>query len=94
MKVSMFKNFNQVEENIDLSVILEQIRSGKFKPRIEYLRELIRQGKLDEYNDKKRSNFLRQINSHRTPVYLCMFYQSQWAGVKDSGKSIQQTGLS
>ena len=51
----MFKNFNQVEDNLDLSVILEQIRSGKFKPRVEYLRELIRQGKIDEYNDKKRS---------------------------------------
>jgi hypothetical protein len=55
MNVSVFKNFNQVEENLDLSVILEQIRSGKFKARIQALRELLRQGKVDEYDDKKRS---------------------------------------
>lgn len=55
MKVSVFKNFNQVEANLDLSVILEQIRSGKFKARIQALRELLRQGKVDEYDDKKRS---------------------------------------
>jgi hypothetical protein len=55
MKVSVFKNFNQVEANLDLSVILEQIRSGKFKARIQALRELLRQGNVDEYDDKKRS---------------------------------------
>jgi len=55
MKVSIFRNFNQVVENLDISVILEQIRSGKYKPRILALRELLRQGKTDEYNDAKRS---------------------------------------
>ena len=55
MKVSVFKNFNQVEQNLELSVILDQIRMGKFKARILHLRELVRQGKTDEYNDQKRS---------------------------------------
>ncbi|MFA6358433.1 MAG: VapE domain-containing protein [Candidatus Omnitrophota bacterium] len=55
MKVSVFRNFNQVVENLDIIVILEQIRSGKYKSRILALRELLRQGKTDEYNDTKRS---------------------------------------
>jgi len=55
MMVSVFKNFNQVEANLDISVILEQIRSGKYKARIQALRELLRQGKTDEYSSAKRS---------------------------------------
>ena len=55
MKVSIFRNFNQVVENLDITMILEQIRSGKYKSRILALREMLRQGKTDEYNDAKRS---------------------------------------
>ena len=55
MKVSMFKNFNRVEQNLELSVILDQIRMGKYKARILHLRELVRQGRMDDYNDQKRS---------------------------------------
>ena len=55
MKVSIFRNFNQVVENLDITTILEQIRSGKYKSRILALREMLRQGKIDEYNDAKRS---------------------------------------
>jgi len=55
MKVSMFRNFNQVVENLDITMVLEQIRSGKYKSRILALRALLRQGKTDEYNDAKRS---------------------------------------
>jgi len=51
----MFKNFNQVSQNLELGVILDQIRGGKYKGGIFPLRELVRQGKLDEYNDQKRS---------------------------------------
>jgi len=53
--VSVFKYFNQVEANLDISVILEQIRSGKYKARIQALRELLRQGKTEEYTSAKRS---------------------------------------
>jgi len=55
MMVSVFKNFNQVEANLNISVILEQIRSGKYKARIQALRELLRQGKTGEYSSAKRS---------------------------------------
>ena len=55
MKVSLFRNFNQVEENLEIGVILEQIRSGKYKARIQALRELLRQGKSEEYNSAKRT---------------------------------------
>ena len=55
MKVSLFRNFNQVEENLEIGVILEQIRSGKYKARVQALRELLRQGKSEEYDAAKRS---------------------------------------
>ncbi|TSA28391.1 MAG: virulence-associated E family protein [Bacteroidetes bacterium] len=55
MKVSLFKNFNRVEQNLELGVILDQIRGGKYKAKVLVLRELVRHGKLDEYNDQKRS---------------------------------------
>ncbi len=55
MKVSLFRNFNQVEENLEISVILEQIHSGKYKARVQALRELLRQGKSEEYDSAKRS---------------------------------------
>jgi hypothetical protein len=55
MKVSVFRNFNQVEANHHLAVILEQIKSGKYKARIQALRELLRQGLADEYASAKRS---------------------------------------
>jgi len=55
MLVSMFRDFNQVEANLDISVILEQIRSGKYKAKVKALRELIRQGRTDDYNASKRS---------------------------------------
>ena len=55
MKVTLFRNFNQVAGNLELDHILEQIRSGKYKAKIQSLRELLRQGREDEYNDKKRS---------------------------------------
>jgi len=55
MKVSVFHNFNRVAENLELPVILDQIRLGKFKAKIMALRELVRQGNLDGYRDQKRS---------------------------------------
>jgi len=55
MLISMFRDFNKVEANLDISVILRQIRSGKYKAKITALRELLRQGKTDDYNTYKRS---------------------------------------
>jgi hypothetical protein len=53
--VSVFKNLREVSEDLELPVILDQIKNGKFKIKIEHLRELIRQGKADEYNQQKKS---------------------------------------
>ena len=55
MKVSVFKNFNQIVENIDLLTILENIRSGKYLAIVLPLRELISLDKIVEYNEKKKS---------------------------------------
>jgi hypothetical protein len=46
MKVSVFKNFNQIVENIDLLTILENIRSGKYLAIVLPLRELISLDKI------------------------------------------------
>ena len=55
MKVTVFKNFNVVRGNLELRQILEKIKSGHFKKDVENLRELFKQGMIDEYNEKKRS---------------------------------------
>jgi len=55
MRVSLFRIFNRVVANLELEVILDQIRGGKYKEKVLALRELVAQGKLDDYNDQKRS---------------------------------------
>jgi hypothetical protein len=55
MKVSVFKNFNQVVSTIDLSEILQNIQSGKYIAMVLPLRELISEDKNVEYNEKKKS---------------------------------------
>jgi len=55
MKISVFKNFNVIKENLEIQEILEQIKIGKYKTSIEILRSLIKQGKTDEYNERKRA---------------------------------------
>ena len=55
MNVSVFKNFHEVSENLALSVILEQIKDGRFKSQILNLRTLLQEGKKAEYDTKKKS---------------------------------------
>src|SRR3989339_1817554 len=55
MQVSLFKNFNEVTENLAISAILEQIRDGRYKSRVLQLRELIAEGKIKEYKKQKKS---------------------------------------
>ncbi|MEI6750268.1 MAG: VapE domain-containing protein [Bacteroidota bacterium] len=55
MNVSVFHNFNEVSENMALPVVLEQIRDGRFKSRIEQLRSLLNDGKKKEYDKQKKS---------------------------------------
>ena len=55
MKVSVFNNFNKVSDNLEITVILEQLKSDKYKNRILQLRNLLVAGNESEYNNKKKS---------------------------------------
>lgn len=55
MEVSVFRGFNQVVENLNLSVILEQIRDGRFAKEVQILRDILNKGNVDEYKKKKKS---------------------------------------
>jgi hypothetical protein len=55
MDVSVFHNFNEVSENLALPAVLEQIRDGRFKSRIETLRTLIQDDNKKEYDKQKKS---------------------------------------
>ena len=43
--VTIFKNFNEVVEHKTISTILEEIKTGKYKPGIVYLRKSLAENK-------------------------------------------------
>jgi hypothetical protein len=53
--VTIFKNFNEVVEHKSLSVILEEIRTGKYKHAITYLRKSLSEKKMEAYEKAKKS---------------------------------------
>jgi hypothetical protein len=53
--VTVFKNFNEVVEHKSIQVILDEIRTGKFKPGIIYLRKSLAENKTEAYNKAKKS---------------------------------------
>jgi molybdopterin-guanine dinucleotide biosynthesis protein len=53
--VTIFKNFNEVVEHKTISTILEEIRTGKYKPGIVYLRKSLAEKKEEAYNKAKKS---------------------------------------
>ncbi|TRX35427.1 VapE domain-containing protein [Flavobacterium restrictum] len=53
--VTIFKNFNEVVEHKSLLTILEEIKTGKYKPGIVYLRKSLTENKTDAYNKAKKS---------------------------------------
>ena len=53
--VTLFKNFNEVVEHKSLPVILEEIRTGKYKHAIVYLRKSLAEKKEEAYNKAKKS---------------------------------------
>ncbi len=53
--VTIFKNFNEVVEHKSIHSILEEIRSGKYKPGIVYLRKSLAENKTEAYNKAKKS---------------------------------------
>ena len=55
MNVSVFHNFNEVSENLALPAVLEHIRDGRFRSRIETLRALLQDDNKKEYDKQKKS---------------------------------------
>ena len=53
--VTVFKNFNEVVEHKSLLTILEEIKTGKYKPGIVYLRKSLAENKTEAYNKAKKS---------------------------------------
>ncbi len=53
--VTVFKNFNEVVEHKTISTILEEIKKGKYKPGIIYLRKSLAENKTEAYNKAKKS---------------------------------------
>ena len=53
--VTLFKNFNEVVEHKSLPAILEEIRTGKYKHAIVYLRKSLAEKKEEAYNKAKKS---------------------------------------
>ena len=53
--VTIFKNFNEVVEHKSLPVVLEEIRTGKYKHAITYLRKSLSEKKMEAYEKAKKS---------------------------------------
>ena len=53
--ITVFKNFNEVVEHKSIPIILDEIRTGKYKPGIIYLRKSLAENKTEAYNKAKKS---------------------------------------
>lgn len=53
--VTIFKNFKEVVEHKTIATILEEIKTGKYKPGIIYLRKSLSEKKEEAYNKAKKS---------------------------------------
>ena len=53
--VTLFKNFNEVVEHKTIPTILDEIKTGKYKPGIIYLRKSLAEKKEEAYNKAKKS---------------------------------------
>ena len=53
--VTIFKNFNEVVEHKTISAILEEIKTGKYKHAITYLRKSLSEKKMEAYEKAKKS---------------------------------------
>ncbi|MFK7101934.1 VapE domain-containing protein [Flavobacterium oreochromis] len=53
--VTIFKNFNEVVEHKTIPMILEEIKTGKYKHAIVYLRKSLSENKMDAYEKAKKS---------------------------------------
>jgi hypothetical protein len=55
MTITIFKNFNEVIEHKTIPEILHEIKTGKFRPGITYLRKSLAENKMEAYEKAKKS---------------------------------------
>ena len=55
MTITIFKNFNEVIEHKTIPEILNEIKTGKYRPGITYLRKSLAENKLEAYEKAKKS---------------------------------------
>ena len=55
MTITIFKNFNEVIEHKTIPKILHEIKTGKYRPGITYLRKSLAENKLEAYEKAKKS---------------------------------------
>ncbi|UOK42124.1 MULTISPECIES: VapE domain-containing protein [Flavobacterium] len=53
--ITIFKNFNEVVEHKTIHDILQEIKTGKYKPGIVYLRKSLTENKMEAYEKAKKS---------------------------------------
>ncbi|MFT2010827.1 VapE domain-containing protein [Pontibacter sp. 13R65] len=53
--VSLFKNFNQVQENQPIGQILQSIKSGTYKQQVEQVRLFLQEERMQEYERAKKN---------------------------------------
>ena len=53
--ITIFKNFNEVIEHKTIPEILKEIKTGKYRPGITYLRKSLAENKLEAYEKAKKS---------------------------------------
>lgn len=53
--ITIFKNFNEVIEHKTIPEILHEIKTGKYRPGITYLRKSLAENKLESYEKAKKS---------------------------------------
>jgi len=53
--ITIFKNFNEVVEHKNIPDILQEIKTGKYKHAIIYLRKSLSENKMEAYNKAKKS---------------------------------------
>ena len=53
--VTIFKNFNEVVEHKTIPIILDEIKTGKYKHAIVYLRKSLSENKMEAYEKAKKS---------------------------------------
>lgn len=57
VQVTVFRKFKVCVKDVELSVILEEIKNGKYKTEVTALRQLLAQGKENEYDKEKQKLF-------------------------------------